>query len=195
MSDEMTIGFALFASAIGACGIAWADGGIVGVWLPEADEAQTRQRILAEFAAAQETTPPSAVRLVVEALIALLRGAHRGLEFAELDMRRVSPFERRVYEATRAIPAGETRTYGDVAARLGQRGAVRAVGRALGRNPFPLIVPCHRVLAAGGRDGGFSAPGGVATKRRLLAIEGAGTGAQGELFGNVSDAGDSPPTR
>jgi methylated-DNA-[protein]-cysteine S-methyltransferase len=90
-----------------------------------------------------------------------------------LDMEGIPEFSRRVYEVTAAIPMGRTMTYGEVAARLGDAGASRAVGQALGKNPFPIVVPCHRVLAAGGKSGGFSAPGGVATKRRLLEIEGA----------------------
>ena len=183
--DGMTIGFTLFATALGSCGIAWGEGGIVGVWLPEVDEAHTRERLLAECTAALEVSPPPAVRSVIGAIVALLRGEDSDLAFAELDMERVPPFERKVYEATRAIPPGSTLTYGEVAARLGQREAVRAVGRALGRNPFPLIVPCHRVLAAGGKDGGFSAPGGIAMKRRLLAIEAARVSGQGELFGDA----------
>ena len=85
----------------------------------------------------------------------------------------VPEFHRRVYEAARAIPPGNTLSYGDIAKRVGAPGAARAVGQALGRNPFPIVVPCHRVLAAGGKIGGFSAQGGVATKRRMLAIEGA----------------------
>jgi methylated-DNA-[protein]-cysteine S-methyltransferase len=194
MSSERTaIGFTLFATAIGSCSIAWVRSGIVGVWLPEADEAQTRRRISAECPAAQELAPTPAVQAVVEALVELLRGEDSDLTFAELDMESVSPFERRVYEATRAIPAGSTLTYGDIAVKLGQRGAVRAVGRALGRNPFPLIVPCHRVLAAGGGDGGFSAPGGVATKRRLLAIEASRVSGQGELFAAAFDEEGASP--
>jgi methylated-DNA-[protein]-cysteine S-methyltransferase len=191
-NDDMVTGFTLFPTAIGSCGIAWGGHGIVGVWLPEADELQTRGRILAAFPSAHEASPPSAVRAVVDALVVLLRGEDSDLAFAELDMERVSAFERRVYEATRAIPAGATLTYGEVAAQLGQPGAVRAVGRALGRNPFPLVVPCHRVLAAGGKDGGFSAPGGVVTKRRLLAIEAARLSGQGELFCNDPDADAAP---
>jgi methylated-DNA-[protein]-cysteine S-methyltransferase len=89
-------------------------------------------------------------------------------------MTRVPAFHRAVYAVARAIPPGETLTYGEVARRLGDPGSARAVGQALGRNPFAIIVPCHRVVAAGGATGGFSAHGGAATKRRILAIEGAG---------------------
>ncbi len=84
----------------------------------------------------------------------------------------VPDFHRRVYDIVRCIPPGQTLTYGDIARRLGLPGSAQAVGRAMGRNPFAPIVPCHRVLAAGGKDGGFSAHGGVGTKRRMLVIEG-----------------------
>src|SRR5207245_8475160 len=105
----------------------------------------------------------------------------RDLSVIVLDMERVSPFHRRVYEAARAIPAGATLSYGDVATRLGAPGAARAVGQALGRNPFAIVVPCHRVLAAGGKVGGFSANGGITAKLRLLSIEGAqANGAAGD---------------
>jgi methylated-DNA-[protein]-cysteine S-methyltransferase len=94
----------------------------------------------------------------------------------------VPEFPRRVYEVARTIPPGGTLTYGEVAARLGDARLAREVGQALGRNPFAIIVPCHRVLAAGGMPGGFSASGGVATKMRLLSIEGARAASQLGLF-------------
>jgi len=106
-------------------------------------------------------------------MVALLRGEASDLSAVALDLSGVEPFARRVYEVARTIAAGGTLTYGEIAARLGDRALARDVGQALGQNPFPLIVPCHRVLAAGGKAGGFSANGGVATKLRLLSIEGA----------------------
>jgi len=165
-------GFALFDTAIGKCGIAWSEGGITGVQLPEADEQQTRERMLHRFPAAGEAEPPREVRRALESIAALLQGQLRDLSSVTLDMDGVPPFHRRVYEAARTIPRGKTLAYGDIAARLGARGAARAVGQALGQNPFPIVVPCHRVLAAGGKLGGFSAHGGTATKLRMLAIEG-----------------------
>jgi len=165
-------GFALFDTAIGKCGIAWGEGGIAGVQLPEADEQQTRKRMLHRFPAAGEAEPPREVRRALESIAALLQGQLRDLSSVTLDMDGVPPFHRRVYEAARTIPRGKTLAYGDIAARLGARGAARAVGQALGQNPFPIVVPCHRVLAAGGKLGGFSAHGGAATKLRMLAIEG-----------------------
>ena len=164
-------GFRLFDTAIGRCGIAWGDRGILGVHLPG-------RRMRAEHGA-----PPGAVEQAIDGIRALLRGEPSDLSGVPLDMERVPAFHRRVYEAARAIPPGATLTYGEVAARIGAPAEAREVGQALARNPFALVVPCHRVVAAGGRAGGFSAPGGVATKRRLLAIEGARTAAQPELFG------------
>jgi methylated-DNA-[protein]-cysteine S-methyltransferase len=166
-------GFALFDTTIGRCGIAWGDGGVAGVQLPEAGEPETRARMLHRFPAAGEAIPPPEVQRAVDGIVALLGGEARDLSAIALDMEHVPAFHRRVYDVARAIPSGETLSYGAVAARLGAPGAARAVGQALGRNPFPLVVPCHRVLAAGGKIGGFSAEGGITTKRRLLAIEGA----------------------
>ena len=166
-------GFALFDTAIGKCGIAWGERGIVGVQLPEGGEPETRARMLHRFPAAGETAPPPEVKHALDSIVALLHGKANDLSTIALDMDDVSPFHRRVYEEARAIPPGKTLSYGDIAVRLGARGAARAVGQALGQNPFPIVVPCHRVLAAGAKVGGFSAHGGTATKLRMLAIEGA----------------------
>jgi methylated-DNA-[protein]-cysteine S-methyltransferase len=163
--------FALFDTAIGLCGIAWGERGVIGVQLPEASDEETRARVRQRFAQAQEGVPPPPVQRALDDIVALLRGEPRDLTGVTIDLEDVPPFHRRVYELTRTIPAGETLSYGQVAARLGSPGAARAVGQALGRNPFALVVPCHRVLAADGTMGGFSAAGGVTTKRRLLAIE------------------------
>lgn len=175
-------GFSLFDTAIGCCGIAWSERGLAGVQLPEAREALTRARMRRLFPGVAETAPPPAVREAAARIAALLRGERDDLRDIALDMSGVSPFEVRVYELVRGIAPGETLTYGEVADRLGEPGAARAVGRALGRNPFAPVVPCHRVLAAGGKSGGFSAEGGVATKLRMLQIEGARFGATPGLF-------------
>jgi methylated-DNA-[protein]-cysteine S-methyltransferase len=166
-------GFALFDTAIGRCGIAWGERRIAGVQLPEAGEPETRARMLHRFPAAGEAIPPPEVQRAIDSIIGLLRGEASDLSPIALDLDGVPEFHCRVYEAARTIPPGNTLSYGDIARRVGAPGAARAVGQALGRNPFPIIVPCHRVLAAGGKIGGFSAQGGVATKRRMLAIEGA----------------------
>ena len=166
-------GFALFETALGCCGIAWNACGLVAVQLPEASDAKTRARLLRHCPDAKEMTPPSSVQAAIDDIIALLRGEARDLSAIALDMAGVPEFDRRVYEVARTIAPGETLSYRDVATRLGDPAAARDVGQALGRNPFPVIVPRHRVVAAGSRLGGFSAPGGATTKRRLLAIEAA----------------------
>lgn len=165
-------GYTLFDTTIGWCGIAWGGRGVTAVQLPEAHEPATRDRLLQRSPGAPEALPPAEVRLAVDGIVSLLAGEATDLSFVTLDMGPVPPFHQRVYEVTRDIPAGSTQTYGQVAARLGAASAARAVGQALGRNPFPLVVPCHRVLAAGGKVGGFSANGGATTKLRLLEIEG-----------------------
>ena len=175
-------GFALFDTAIGRCGIAWGGRGVAGVQLPEARELGTRARMLRRFPDAREAPPPPDVQRAIDDIAALLRGEARDLSAVALDMDRVPPFHRRVYEVARTIAPGATLSYGDIAARLGAPGSARAVGQALGRNPFAIVVPCHRVLAAGGKVGGFSANGGIRTKLRLLSIEGAQAGGQATLF-------------
>ena len=165
--------FTLFETAIGCCGIAWSERGINGVQLPERSEAATRNRLLRRFPAAQEGEPPAQVRRAVDDIVALLGGERRDLNQVTIDMSAMPEFHRRVYEVARRIPAGATLSYGEVAERLGDRNLARDVAEALSENPCPIIVPCHRIMAAGGKPGGFSAPGGVATKLRLLTIEGA----------------------
>ncbi|HET6147237.1 MAG TPA: methylated-DNA--[protein]-cysteine S-methyltransferase [Polyangia bacterium] len=164
-------GFALFDTPIGRCGIAWNDRGLTGLHLPDGKESATRARLARAFPNAREVAMPPNIERAVEQIVGLLRGEASQLASIALDMSAVPPFQRRVYEAARGISLGTTISYGDLATRIGQPGAARAVGQALGRNPFAIVVPCHRVLAAGGKVGGFSANGGVATKLRLLAIE------------------------
>jgi O-6-methylguanine DNA methyltransferase len=164
---------AVFETAIGACGVAWRGRGLVGVQLPEGSAEAVRARLLARFPGALEGPPPAAVQRVIDGIVRLLAGGAPDLASAALDLEGLPPFHRRVYEAARALPAGATVSYGELAALVGAPGAARAVGQALRRNPFPIVVPCHRVLAAGGKAGGFTAAGGLATKLRLLAIEGA----------------------
>ena len=166
-------GFAIFDTAIGRCAIAWGEGGLVGVKLPERSHAAMRARMARRHPEARETAPPQEIEAVIADIRRLLDGHKQDLSRIDLDMNAIPDFEQRVYVETRSIPPGETLTYGDIATRLGDVGLSRAVGQALGRNPFAIVVPCHRVLAAGGKSGGFSAVGGVETKRRLLEIEGA----------------------
>ena len=169
-----TLGFALFDTPIGHCGIAWGERGLTGVFLPEDNEALTRARMARRFPDCVALAPPPQVQKAIRDLVALLRGEPnepKDLSDIELDMEGVPPFNRRVYELARGIQPGTTLTYGEIATRLGDPGLARAVGQALGHNPFAPVVPCHRVLAAGGRSGGFSANGGVVTKLRMLQIE------------------------
>jgi methylated-DNA-[protein]-cysteine S-methyltransferase len=175
-------GFALFDTNIGRCGIAWSACGIAGVQLPEASEAKTRARLTRRYPHAREAPPPADVCRAIDAITSLLRGKPRDLSAVALDMEGIPEFDRGVYEAARGIVAGATVSYGELAARVGERGLAREVGQALGRNPFPIIVPCHRILATGGKAGGFSANGGVATKLRLLTIERARTSDAPTLF-------------
>ncbi|KDO04305.1 methylated-DNA--[protein]-cysteine S-methyltransferase [Amycolatopsis mediterranei] len=169
----MTVGFTVFDTAIGVCGLAWREDVVVGTSLPEGSAERTRAWLLRRFPDAVEGTPPAGVQEAMAGIVALLGGERRDLASVPLDFSGVPAFNRRAYEIARAIPPGKTLTYGDIAHRLGQPGSAQAVGQAMGHNPFPIIVPCHRVLAAGGKDGGFSARGGVGTKRRILVIEGA----------------------
>src|ERR1700682_6327744 len=175
-------GFTLFDTAIGRCGIAWNERGVIGVQLPESDPLKTRARLLNQSPDLREAPPPPDVQRAIDRIVGLLRGEASDLTQVALDLDQVPVFERRVYEVARTIPPGATISYGEIATRLGDRGLARDVGQALGRNPFPLIVPCHRVLAAGGKVGGFSANGGVTTKLRLLTIERARTSDAPTLF-------------
>jgi len=181
------VAYALFATSLGTCGIAWGARGIVAVQLPEASESATVQRLLRAQRAAGRQRPGLEQQPIIDDIVALLAGRPRDLRYARLDLAQVAPFHQRVFAIVRAIAPGQTRSYGEVAALCGDRQAARAVGQAMARNPFPIIVPCHRVLAAGGRSGGFSAAGGVTTKRRLLTIEGALSAASGPT-GTVSQA-------
>jgi methylated-DNA-[protein]-cysteine S-methyltransferase len=173
------LSFTLFDTAIGCCGIVWSTRGIAGVQLPEKSEQATRNRVQRRFPPAREIAPPADVQRVIDDIGALLRGEPIELSSIVLDDAGVSQFNRRVYDVTRAIRPGATLSYGEIAERLGDRTLAREVAQALSENPFPIIVPCHRVLAAGGKMGGFSAPGGVRTKLRLLSIERARYGEPG----------------
>jgi methylated-DNA-[protein]-cysteine S-methyltransferase len=174
--------YTIFDTGIGRCGIAWGHDGIVGVQLPEAREIETRKRLFQLYPDARETRPTLNIELAIEGIVALLRG--KGGEFSEvtLDMGGIHVFNQRVYQITRAIPRGETRTYGEIAARLGAPGTAHSVARAIARNPFVIIVPCHRVLDAVGYADDISRHGGVISKRRLLSMEGVGNPGSKTLF-------------
>jgi methylated-DNA-[protein]-cysteine S-methyltransferase len=168
----MSFSYALFDTAIGRCGIAWGARGVVGLQLPEKTTEATRTRLLRHCPHADEAEPSNGVRRAVDDIAALMRGEKKSLRAVSLDMIGIAPFNARVYETTRAIPPGMTRTYGEIARAIGDASAARAVGQALGRNPFAILVPCHRVVGADGRMTGFSASGGKPLKLRMLEIEG-----------------------
>lgn len=162
----------LFDTAIGRCGIAWGPRGVIGVQLPERSDGTTMARLMRHCPHAEELEPPKQIARAVEDIQALMRGEKKSLRTITLDMSRVPAFNARVYDTTRAIPPGKTRTYGEIAAAIGERDGARAVGQALGRNPFAIVVPCHRVVGANAKLIGFSATGGIATKLKLLKLEG-----------------------
>lgn len=165
-------GAALFDTALGRCGIAWRGDTVIGVGLPERSDEATLARLEARIGAIDDSGPPEAVTAAIEAIVDLLDGQPVDLGFVDVDLGPATPFETAVWRETRSIPAGASMTYGQLAERIGEPDSAQAVGRALGANPCPIIVPCHRVLGADGRLVGFSAHGGVATKRRMLLIEG-----------------------
>ena len=168
--------FALFETTIGAVGIVWNARGIVAVQIPEATEAATRKHLQNRYPAAQEAPPSAETQKAIDGIRGLLRGEPRDLTGIVIDNENSPAFDAKVYAIARTIPPGRTMTYGEIADRLGDKLLAREVGTALGQNPCPIIMPCHRVLAAGGKTGGFSASGGVVTKLRLLTIEGAQPG-------------------
>ena len=167
------LAFAVFDTAIGCCGIVWSGRGVAGVQLPAKSERATRGQVRRRFPTAREAAPPPAVQRAIEDIGALLRGEPKELGHVTIDRQDVPDFHGRVYDVARSIRPGATLSYGEIADRLGDRNLARDVAQALGQNPVPIIVPCHRVMAAGRKTGGFSAPGGVQTKLKLLSIEGA----------------------
>jgi methylated-DNA-[protein]-cysteine S-methyltransferase len=170
--------YSIFETELGWAGLAWAEGGLVAAQLPERDPAIVRKSFARCVPDAIEAQPTPEIGKLIEGVRALMRGEKPDLSFARIDLTRVPEFNARVYEITRRIPAGETLTYGAIATQLGDRLLARDVGAALGKNPWPIVVPCHRVTAAGGKLGGFSALGGAMTKLKLLEIEGAAAAAQ-----------------
>jgi methylated-DNA-[protein]-cysteine S-methyltransferase len=175
-------GYSIFDTGLGRCGIAWGDLGVLGVQLPEAREIDTRKRLFQLYPDARELRPPEDVKMAIEGIVALLRGGDVDLSDITLDMSGIPTFDQRVSAFTRTIPRGEARIYADVASALRASGAVYSVAQAIGRNPFMIIVPCHRVLEAGRYADKISPNGGAISKRRLLSIEGTKTTASKTLF-------------
>jgi methylated-DNA-[protein]-cysteine S-methyltransferase len=184
--------YALFDTPIGICGIEWGPRGINGLQLPMGSDEKTRARIRQRHGDIAETAPTEEVQHAIDRIVKLLAGERDDLKDIALDLDGVPDFNRGVYDIARSIPPGQTMTYGDIAKRLGGVELSRDVGQALGRNPCPIVVPCHRVLAAGKKPGGFSARGGVDTKLKMLAIEGAAVNHTPSLFDWSSSP--SPPS-
>jgi methylated-DNA-[protein]-cysteine S-methyltransferase len=173
--DTPTNGIVAFPTALGTCAVRWTALGIASVRLPSARTA--------DLPRAAAVAVPEPVQKAIDGIAAVLDGSPVDLRFVRLDDREVDEFRRSVYAATRTIPAGATATYGEVARMIGHAEMAREVGAGLARNPFPIVVPCHRIIGADGKLTGFSAPGGLATKSRMLEIEGAPGFGQQSLFG------------
>jgi len=187
--------FTFFPTALGTCAVAWNEIGLTGVWLPDANADSLRRKVVKRCGAARECAPSGATFEAVEAMTRLLAGERVDLTGVAVDSDGIDDFDRRVYAVTRTIAPGRVLTYGELAALVGADASARAVGQSLGRNAMPIVVPCHRVVATGGGLGGFSAPGGTATKRRMLAIEDAQpTGAPGLFDVDASEPRDDPGT-
>jgi methylated-DNA-[protein]-cysteine S-methyltransferase len=165
--------YAIFDTALGRCGIIWSSTGVVAVQLPEAREIDTRRRIFQVHPEAREQRPSENAELAIEGIVGLLQGGAPDFSDVSLDAGGVPGFNRRVYEYTCTIPRGETRTCHEIAKALGASGAVHSVAQAIAKNPYMLIVPCHRVLEAGNYTDRLSPYAGMISKRRLLALEGA----------------------
>jgi methylated-DNA-[protein]-cysteine S-methyltransferase len=178
---------ALFPTTIGAVGVAWSERGLVALALPERDEAATEQRLIAKSHSIAKAEPPQPIADAIALIQNYCAGKRVDFSSIPLDLSGVDPERRRIYQTMRALTFGETTTYGALARRAGADDsdweAARDVGVAMGRNPLPIVVPCHRVLAAGGKPGGFSAYGGAATKEKLLALEGVHLGGAPRLPG------------
>ena len=175
--------YCVFETVIGWAGLAWGEAGLIGAHLPERDPGIVRESFKRRFPGVLESEPSPTITAIATDIQALLRGEKPDLLDAQLDIKRVPEFHAKVYAIARAIPPGETLTYGEIAVQLGDRLLAQQVGVALGKNPWPIVVPCHRVTAAGGKLGGFSARGGAMTKLKLLDIEGAKAAGQKDLFG------------
>ena len=162
----------LFATPIGPVGVAWSDNGLTRLQLPELDPGATERRLRGRSPRAAPGRPTAQIDRAIAQVESYLAGKRVDFASVELDLSGIGAFHHRIYDAARRVPWGETTTYGDLAQRVGSPGAARAIGQAMGRNPVPIIIPCHRILASGKKVGGFSAFGGVTTKQRLLALEG-----------------------
>ena len=173
------VGFTLFDTAVGRCGAAWSPLGLRAIALPDTDDARTAARLSARVPPPSDgrtvsaTAPPPEIARALEGVVAHLEGRLDDLRWIALDHEGAPDLHRRIWALIRDIPPGRTRTYGEIAVEMGDKALAQTVGQAMARNPTPIVAPCHRVLGAGGKTGGFSAPGGVDTKFAILRIEGA----------------------
>ncbi|HJY42598.1 MAG TPA: methylated-DNA--[protein]-cysteine S-methyltransferase, partial [Steroidobacteraceae bacterium] len=171
--NSTTHHYCVFETAAGFCAIAWSDAGIARFHLPTNTAEATQRSLLRRLVDAEPATPPAEVSAVIEAAKRYFAGERVDFSNVSLDLHGQDEFFLEIYAAARRIGWGQTTTYGSLAKELGAGPeAAREVGQAMAKNPVPLIIPCHRVLAAGGKLGGFSAPGGSATKQRMLEMEG-----------------------
>ncbi|MEO6574252.1 MAG: MGMT family protein, partial [Polyangiaceae bacterium] len=178
----MNVNYTLFQTAIGTMGLAWTDAGISSIQLPEETPKKTEAKLRAKAPLAKPAAPPPAIAKAAKAIAAHVKGDIQKFAGMKLDDSGLPPFHRKVYAALRLVPSGETVSYGQLAKLAGSPNAMRAVGQAMAKNPWPVVVACHRVLAAGKKPGGFSAFGGEGTKAKLLATEGFKLAASGRAF-------------
>ena len=174
--------YCLFDTAIGPCGVAWSERGLTRVQLPEANRDSTERRLKARSGGTHTDDPPLQIKQLIAEIQRYATGERVDFSSALLDLSKVGPIDREIHAAARSIGWGATATYGDLARKTGTPGDARGVGQAMSRNPMPIVIPCHRVLAKGNKLGGFSAYGGTVTKERLLALEGVRVGDDAPLL-------------
>lgn len=182
---DPSVQFVLFETALGTCAVVGGGAGLTGILLPSAGETAIRERLARHHPAAVEAPPTPAMADAIARIQALLATGEGDLSPIVLDESAIDDFQRAVYAILRRVPPGQTITYGEIARQVGAVSDSRRVGQAMGRNPWPIVVPCHRVLGADGKAGGFSAPGAVDTKIRMLNLERARVGAEPTLFGDL----------
>jgi methylated-DNA-[protein]-cysteine S-methyltransferase len=177
-TTSATAGKMVFETALGFIGIAWSETGLTRVSLFQRDRAAVERRLerLGAANGGDENDIPAWVAALILDIKAYANGEEIDFSGVPVDLRGVDDFQRAIYDAARQLAFGETTTYGELAKRAGHAGLPRETGQALGANPVPLVIPCHRILEAGGKIGGFSAPGGSTTKEKMLTLEGVRVG-------------------
>jgi methylated-DNA-[protein]-cysteine S-methyltransferase len=178
METAASTGHIVFETALGFFGLAWSDAGLTRLCLPQKSREAVERRLLRldGLPPASEADRPRWVEELIASIRAYAAGETVDFSAVPVDLAGVDDFRRAIYETARKLAFGDTTTYGELAKRAGHAGLARETGAALGANPVPLVIPCHRILAAGGRIGGFSAPGGSAAKERMLGLEGVRVG-------------------